>query len=120
MNLIEGVVASAAGRRFVESMAGRLPLDGDPHPPEGSRIIYGIRPGALERAQDPRAIEGRVELVEATGDLVEISLAVGETRLNAVFYERYPVRIGDRLSLLPKPGSVHLFDVETGARIERA
>jgi len=35
-----------------------------------------------------------------------------------VFKERHKFRPGDKLKLAPHAGTIHLFDKETGARIE--
>ena len=83
-------------------------------------VVVGLRPEALELADD--GLPARVEVVEELGaDAFVFCIAdVGgsEAKLVArVDARRRPAR-GDRVSLRPRSGEAHLFDCESGARLE--
>jgi multiple sugar transport system ATP-binding protein len=86
----------------------------------GGDVIVGLRPEALELAAD--GIPAGVEVVEEIGADAYVFAAAelnGEvTKLVArVEAKRAPGR-GDRVMLRPRAGEAHLFDLETGARLD--
>ncbi len=119
MNLIEGVLRLNGGPPVVEASGLRLPLDAVPKGETGQQVIYGIRPGALDRLPDsaPGAIAAQIEVVEPTGDELYAHVMAGGIRLHVALAGRPVVEIGDPIALKPRPGSVHLFDAESGRRI---
>jgi multiple sugar transport system ATP-binding protein len=120
MNLIEGVLRLEAGRALVETAGLHLPLEARPQGEEGQRVIYGIRPGALDRMPGPApgTIAAHIEVIEPTGDELFAHVMAGNIRLHVALAGRPVVEIGDPIALLPRPGSVHLFDAASGRRLE--
>ena len=120
MNLIEGVLRLETGHAFVETAGLRLPLETKPQAKEGQRVIYGIRPSALDRLPDaaPGSIAARIEVIEPTGDELYAHVRAGGIRLHVALGGRPAVKIGDPIALLPRPGTVHLFDAASGKRLE--
>jgi multiple sugar transport system ATP-binding protein len=122
MNLIEGVLRSEAGHFFVEASGLRLPLDGKWQAEVGRRVIFGVRPSALERVAQaaPNAIAAQVEVIEPTGDELYAHVIAGDVRLHVALAGRPTVKVGDPIALLPRAGAVHLFDAASGKRVEVA
>jgi multiple sugar transport system ATP-binding protein len=115
MNLVQGVL----GSRAVEADGLSLPLGGTASGRKGQRVIYGIRPGALELAAGEGSINGTVEVVEPTGDEMLVHIRAGEIPLQAIFTGRPSLAVDQRIALRPRPGAVHLIDAATGARLEQ-
>ncbi len=115
MNLIEGVFHST----YVDADGLHLPLGAGGSGQDGQRVIYGIRPGALELASGPGpdTITARIEVVEPTGDEILVHLVAGNSRLHVALSGRPTVAIDQTIYLKPRSGAVHLFDAATGARI---
>jgi multiple sugar transport system ATP-binding protein len=79
------------------------------------RAVLGIRPEHFAVAQDASdGIGIMVRLVEPLGSdtLIHFDLA-GASAIARVDPALRP-KVGDRLSLRPQPGKLHLFDTETG------
>jgi multiple sugar transport system ATP-binding protein len=86
-----------------------------------SQVVLGLRPEALEVGS--AGIPARVEVVEEFGAdaYVFCTARVGEqgtTRLVARTEARLAPGQGDRIALRVRPGEAHLFDPETGSRLE--
>jgi multiple sugar transport system ATP-binding protein len=93
-----------------------------PLPPDGRTgrpVVLGLRPESLDLAA--AGIPAKVEAVEELGADAYIfcaaELAAGETRLVARCDGRQPPAPGEKVSLQPRPGEAHFFDVETGERL---
>jgi multiple sugar transport system ATP-binding protein len=120
MNLIEGELQEEAGRFFVDVSGLRLPLEFKPQAEDGRRVTYGIRPSALDRlpSPTPSSIAGHIEVIEPTGDELYAHVQAGKIRLHVALAGRPAVKVGDPIVLLPRPGTVHLFDAKSGMRLE--
>ena len=118
MNLCSVPVGSNGAASFggVEvAVPSGVELDGQ------SRIVVGVRPESLEVATE--GIPARVEVVEDIGAdaYVFCSAELGgeATRLVARTEVRRAPQQGERVSLRPRADEAHLFDPETGERLER-
>jgi len=118
MNLVEGTLRSDAAGTFLEAPGLRLPLDRPMPAADGRKVIYGIRPGAFAIDGAEGAIEAKVEVVEPTGDELFAHLMAGQVLLHVAFTGRPSLKVGDPVRLKPLPGRAHLFDGETGRRIQ--
>ena len=115
------------------------PVERDTMTGSGSRVVLGVRPEDLEPDEHGLAFE--VEAVEVLGaDAYVYGRAVGtgdannpvnpapgqavDADGNAQLIVRtdghHPPAKGQTLHLAPRPGSVHLFDLETGRTFHRA
>jgi ABC-type sugar transport system ATPase subunit len=56
-------------------------------------------------------------MVEPTGSETQVVAKIGSQELVCVFRERITARPGEMIGIAPDPALVHLFDGETGARI---
>jgi multiple sugar transport system ATP-binding protein len=109
MNIIAGTVADG---RFTAG-ATSLPLPtavGTTGP-----VRYGIRPEHL--LLSPEGLEASVRLVEPMGSETQVTMALGDHTLVGVFRERIAARPGETIRVQPDLAAVHLFDAETGNRI---
>jgi multiple sugar transport system ATP-binding protein len=92
-----------------------------PAPAVGRPVVLGLRPESIELASD--GVGAVVEVVEELGADAFVFCAADldgrETKLVArVDVRRRPER-GERVALRPLPGEAHLFDAESGARLEQ-
>ena len=82
----------------------------------GRKVTYGVRPEHLVLADQGLAVS--VIVVEPTGSETHLVVRSGSQELTAVFRERHGFAPGQQLHLMPQPGMVHLFDTDTGERIQ--
>jgi multiple sugar transport system ATP-binding protein len=119
MNLIAGNVKADGGRYRFEGPIS-LPLAGlSGGELTDDRVTVGIRPEnvALAAPDEPCAIPGRVELIEAVGSDAFLSVAVAEgTTITARVPAASGIREGDRVGLRLPPDQLRLFDA-AGDRI---
>ena len=60
-----------------------------------------------------------VQVVEPTGSETQVFMKFGGHDLVGVFRERVRVAPGETLHLTADPALIHLFDRQTGARLQR-
>jgi multiple sugar transport system ATP-binding protein len=56
-------------------------------------------------------------VVEPTGSETQVVAKAGGQEITCVFRERVSARPGELIHILPDPALVHLFDKETGRRM---
>jgi multiple sugar transport system ATP-binding protein len=112
MNMIEGNIADGS-LRTADGTMWKLPTNGSGH--QDRPTIYGIRPEHLRL--DPEGIKASVQVVEPTGSETQVLLRVGSQSLIAAFRDRITARPGELLPISPDPSLVHLFDRQSGQRI---
>jgi len=127
MNLIEGEVVGGGTSEFRAAHGFSVPLRqgwsaalaGRP----AAGITLGIRPEDIQRADSATASAGvvraRVELVELLGGEALVHVDAGGVELTARLPAPVP-RAGSEVGLLIPVERAHLFDRETGARMELA
>ena len=87
------------------------------------RVIYGIRPEHLTLNTAAAAANGNgnlpseVVVVEPTGAEILVFTRTAGHEIAAVFRERHAFQPGDRISLTPDLGAVHVFDATSGDRL---
>ena len=115
MNFLEGTL-KVNGSAWVETANGaKLPIAGTPTTADGKTVTYGIRPEHLEFGDD--GIEAEVIVVEPMGSETQVVARIGTQDIIAIFRDRRPVSPGDKIHLKPRANSAHLFDKETGKRV---
>ena len=117
MNLIEGVVARGLQGTVVMCDGLALPAPDLPGLTEGRRVTWGIRPENLEMSETG-VLQVRVAVVEPTGSETHLVLRLGARDLMAVFRERHGFQPGQSIRLAPRAGLVHVFDTDSGERID--
>jgi multiple sugar transport system ATP-binding protein len=112
MNMIEGQIANGS-LRSADGTDWALPVNGKGH--RAGPTVYGIRPEHLRL--DPHGLKATVEVVEPTGSETQVLLRVGSQSLIAAFRERISARPGELLPISPDPSLIHLFDRQSGRRV---
>lgn len=116
MNLIEGVVSRQDGRLCIDAQDVLLDVPDVPGLDEGRKVTLGIRPEHL--LLDNAGFEAKVAVVEPTGSETHLVLRAAGREIIAVFQERHGFKPGDILRLRPRLEMAHLFDTESGLRLE--
>jgi multiple sugar transport system ATP-binding protein len=115
MNFLRGTVR-VNGSAQLEGPAGlRLPLAA-PAAWDGRTVTCGIRPEHFALAEDGAAAE--IQVIEPTGSEIQVVAKLGDEEVIAVFRERHAFKPGETIRLKPDPRLVHLFDAETGKRLD--
>ncbi|MFL5523055.1 MAG: TOBE domain-containing protein, partial [Gemmatimonadaceae bacterium] len=126
MNFIEGVIqrsgdsGKGAGMCVFKGIDLTLdvPCDGEAR----GRVFLGVRPQHIEVSADgenrPKA---EVGVVEPMGNelIVYVTLSGGD-KLVAVAPPQDPIKPGDIVSIRVRPEGVHIFDADSGKRIDAA
>jgi sn-glycerol 3-phosphate transport system ATP-binding protein len=91
--------------------------DGAQPADSGRPVTLGVRPEHLVLTREG-GLSMKVSLVEALG---ADTLVYGKLQSDVLLVARLPgnsaVKAGDVIALAPQPGSLHLFDRETGKRL---
>ena len=119
MNFSVGTVRANGGPAVVETDGGvSLPLREGWDGQHGQRVVYGVRPEHLSLGNDSdRGITSEIAVVEPTGAETLLVSRAADGELQAVFRDRYAVRPGETITLVPDLDKVHLFDADTGRKI---
>src|SRR3954463_9677429 len=123
MNFIEGVIQRAdrpAGGMGMCTFKGidltlDVPCDGESR----GRVFPGGPPQHIEVRSGENSPRGEVGVVEPMGNelIVYVTLSGGD-RLVAVAPPQATIRPGDIVSVRVRPEGIHIFDAETGRRID--
>jgi multiple sugar transport system ATP-binding protein len=115
MNFLKGKVKSNGSAGFEGPNGVKLPLKSAPANSEGRPAVYGVRPEHFTIADD--GAEAEIVVVEPTGSETQVFAKLGGEQVVAVFRERHQFNPGDKVRLKPDPALVHLFDEQTGKRL---
>jgi multiple sugar transport system ATP-binding protein len=113
MNMVEGTISKGG---FVTDDGVALPAGNRKGLPEGRRAMYGVRPEHIERSES--GLEATVVTVEPTGAESLLMLRLGAEQISCVLKERVHARPGETICVSPIADLVHLFDAESGERID--
>jgi multiple sugar transport system ATP-binding protein len=113
MNMIEGDIANGS-LRCADGTAWVLPANGKGGGHAGP-AIYGIRPEHMRI--DPEGMKAQVQVVEPTGSETQVLMKIGQTSLIGAFRERVSAQPGEMLHVSPDRNLIHLFDRQSGRRI---
>ena len=118
MNFIEGTLArTEKGWRVVAGDA-LLPLGPGAPGPEGRKVVFGIRPEHLGVGPVSAGVPAEVEVIEPTGASTYVFTRIAGAPVTAIFTDRRQIAPGERIGLVAQPDRIHLFDAETGQRLE--
>jgi multiple sugar transport system ATP-binding protein len=119
MNFIDATIKRNGGAPAAVAKDGTaLPLPATAGGRDGQKVVYGIRPEHLDLADATGSLPTEVVVVEPTGAEILVFTHLAGQEVAVVFKERHKFRPGDKINLMPHDGTVHLFDKETGDRIE--
>jgi multiple sugar transport system ATP-binding protein len=117
-------VREAGGRCELSGRGGSVQVDARRFALEGrERVTLGVRPAHLQvDTNDGRngGFSGEVQLIEYLGNEVLVSFGADGSEISALMPSAQGPRLRERVSFVPDPLQVHLFDVETGASLLRA
>jgi multiple sugar transport system ATP-binding protein len=111
MNVLEGRLESSG---FAMGDL-TLPVGNAPAATAGRPAYYGIRPEHFRLSGDGMPME--VVVTEPTGSETLVIARAGGREFSLVFRERIAARPGETIHVAPDPALVHLFDRETGRRL---
>jgi multiple sugar transport system ATP-binding protein len=119
MNFIDATLKRNGGAPGAVAKDGTvLPLPATAGGRDGQSVIYGIRPEHLDLTDGAGGgLPAEVVVVEPTGAEILVFTHLAGQEVAVVFKERHLFNPGDKIGLTPHPGTIHLFDKETGERI---
>jgi len=112
MNFVKGRITNGG---LASEKGGVFPIGTAPAGSEGRPVTYGIRPENIHLSDN--GLKAEVVVVEPTGSETQVVAKVGNQELVCVFRERITARPGESIGIAPDPALVHLFDGESGARL---
>jgi multiple sugar transport system ATP-binding protein len=117
MNFLKGQVESSGDRPAFRFKSLSLPLPKANGLAPGRPLVYGLRPVDLVLAPQGE-LKGEMVLSENAGSETMIHLGVEGDDLRAVVPGRPHIERGATIAFSVAPSKVHLFDTESGRRIE--
>jgi multiple sugar transport system ATP-binding protein len=118
MNFVDATIKRNGGAPSAVTPDGtKLPLSPQAGGRDGQQIVYGIRPEHLDLTDGGNGLSAEVTVVEPTGAEILVFTHLAGQEVSVVFKERHKFRPGDKIGLSPHPGTIHLFDKQTGQRI---
>jgi multiple sugar transport system ATP-binding protein len=118
MNFIDATIRRNGSVSAVAAEGTQLPLPATTGGRDGQSVVYGIRPEHLDLVDGAGGLPAEVVVVEPTGAEILVFTHLAGQEVAVVFKERHRFHPGDKISLAPHPGTIHLFDKATGDRIE--
>jgi multiple sugar transport system ATP-binding protein len=113
MNLLNGRIE---GGSFVADGGLQLPLPAARAGMTNRPAVYGLRPEHITLSDSGVPVE--VVVVEPTGSETLIVVKGGHTELDCLFRSRILPNPGETLRIQPDTAHVHLFDAESGRRLD--
>ena len=114
MNFIKGKIkAGAAG--FDRSWAAPSAGHGRAAASDGRPPSIGVRPEHFRLTSE--GLPAEVVVVEPTGSETQVVAKIGQQELVCLFRERATSGPGETIHIAPDPAPIHLFDAETGQRL---
>ena len=117
MNFIDATIRRNGSASAIAADGSELPLPADVGGRDGQQIVYGIRPEHLDLTHGADGLPAEVVVVEPTGAEILVFTHLAGQEVAVVFKERHKFSPGDKLTLAPHAGTIHLFDKGTGDRI---
>ncbi len=113
MNFLPGKIRNN-GQAAFEGAGLHVPLE-RAAAADGRAVVCGVRPENFTLADD--GAEATIQVIEPTGSEIQVVAKLAGEDVIAVFRERHQFKPGDKIRLRPDPRLVHLFDAESGKRL---
>lgn len=119
MNFFEGRLECRGEKAVLLLDSGCcMPLPDAPALPDGSRLVYGVRPEHLRLDPDAE-IKAEVAITEDTGSETIVLVNYQGKRITVLLRESVDdLNCGDSIGITPISGKAHYFDAKTGRRIQ--
>ena len=111
MNLMEGTVRDGG----IDVGGTLVAVSNTPGLENGRSVTFGIRPEDLSLSNS--GLKATVSVVEPTGSETHVVSRIGKGEIVSVFRERHALSPGQEIHLSPAVERVHLFDAESGERL---
>ncbi|HEV7718877.1 MAG TPA: sn-glycerol-3-phosphate ABC transporter ATP-binding protein UgpC [Arsenicitalea sp.] len=115
MNMLKGRIRIASKPMFETEDGTVLPLADVPAGADGRAAVYGIRPEHFSLGGSE--VAAKISVIEPTGSETQVFAYLGGQKIVGVFRERVAGAPGEMLPMSPNLAAVHLFDAETGLRL---
>jgi multiple sugar transport system ATP-binding protein len=113
MNFVKGKI----GTKGFEAEGGQIwPLRAGAAKHAGKTAVLGIRPEHIHL--DPKGLSAEVIVIEPTGSETQVVTRIAGQDLTCVFRERITAKPGENIKIAPDNSLSHLFDAETGKRLD--
>jgi multiple sugar transport system ATP-binding protein len=112
MNFIKGKVGA---KGFEDASGATWSIGAAPAGAAGRPAVLGLRPEHIRL--DPKGVAAKVHVIEPTGSETQVVVDVNGQNLTCVFRERITAKPGETITISPDPSVTHLFDGETGKRL---
>ncbi len=113
MNFVKGKI----GAKGFEAEGGQIwPLRAGAAKHAGKAAVLGIRPEHIHL--DPKGLDAEVVVIEPTGSETQVVTRIAGQDLHCVFRERITAKPGETIKIAPDNSLTHLFDAETGKRLD--
>ena len=116
MNLIPATVQCNDDGVFAQMEAGKLEIPTNNLVSEGQKIIVGMRPEVL--VPSDAGLSVAVAVLEPTGAETHLVTRSDGQEFMSVLRERSTLKIGQKINLAAPKTSLHIFDAESGNRLE--
>ena len=119
MNLINATIKrNGEAPSAVTADGTALPLPADAGGRDGQNVVYGIRPEHLMLVDEGSGTPAEVGVVEPTGAETLVFARLAGNEITSIFRERHQFAPGDKIHLTADLNAVHIFDKESGNRIQ--
>jgi multiple sugar transport system ATP-binding protein len=120
MNFAEGVLVSGANGLALKLTDGtEIPLPNAPASAKtGAKVTLGMRPEHIETLMTPDRVTMEVEVVEPTGAETHLYGKIGGNTWCVTTRQRSSIEPGQRVTLRLPDAHIHLFDTESGRRLD--
>ncbi|MEW9834877.1 ABC transporter ATP-binding protein [Mesorhizobium marinum] len=112
MNMLRGTLTAGG---FVAADGTRIDLGSETAAAGARDVVLGIRPEHFSQSGTGHSAE--ILAVEPTGAETQVAARFAGSEVMIALRERISAKPGESLTVLPQPGSLHLFDAGTGIRI---
>ena len=117
MNMFSGNIESTGGKTSVKLASGEsVEVALSTKVKKGQEVILGVRPEHLKIGK--KGLVMSVMQTEPTGPEIHIYGEVAGVEVCTITTERVKLKRGDKVFLSPLPGATHVFDKQSGLRID--
>ncbi len=116
MNMLAGTLRRRDGDVWVDVGGERWPVPSESRGADGQPVRYGIRPVHVSLADE--GIPAELLVVEPMGAETELLVQLASGQLTVTEHHRVRTKPGERVRLSVDRAHAHLFDAESGARLD--